>query len=99
MKFNEDTVVEFLRSNGYNVNEAIDYILEYCGVDQPQRTLPSMKTKITTSSYTLPKSRVRYFVSERHTGFDDRKEGGACGSLSSGASEGVLQHLEGSASS
>ena len=35
MKFNEDTVVEFLRSNGYNVNEAIDYILEYCGVDQP----------------------------------------------------------------
>lgn len=60
MKFNEDTVVEFLRSNGYNVNEAIDYILEYCGVDQPQRTLPSMKTKITTSSYTLPKSRREF---------------------------------------
>ena len=71
MKFNEDTVVEFLRSNGYNVNEAIDYILEYCGVDQPQRTLPT-KTKITTSSYTLPKSGCYGFVSSRHTGVDDR---------------------------
>ena len=53
MDFDEDTIVEFLRSNGYDVNEAIDYIMEFCGQDQPVAPVPSIIPHV---SYTVPQS-------------------------------------------
>ena len=53
MHFDEDTIVEFLRSNGYDVNEAIDYIMEYCGRDEPPALAPSIVPRV---SYSVPQS-------------------------------------------
>ena len=53
MHFDEDTIVEFLRSNGYDVNEAIDYIMEFCGQDEPPVLAPSIVPRV---SYSVPQS-------------------------------------------
>ena len=53
MHFDEDTIVEFLRSNGYDVNEAIDYIMEFCGRDEPPALGPPIVPRV---SYSVPQS-------------------------------------------
>ena len=57
IEFDEDTVVEFLRSNGYDIQEAIDFIMEAGALKQPA-PLPAVSSysPVTTSKYTVPAS-------------------------------------------
>ena len=49
MKYDEDTIVELLRSNGYNVDEAIDFIMD-SGVTvddmRPKPVAPKIEPKV-----------------------------------------------------
>ena len=61
INYDEDKVVEFLRSNDYNVEEAIDFIMDNCvsvvtPIAQPVPTVKATKPVITQSSFTLPPS-------------------------------------------
>ena len=77
IEFDEDTVVEFLRSNGYDIQEAIDYIMEFGPRKKPTPppAIPSY-TPVTTSKYTVPTSEFsRVFeVMIRYSCFCNRKE-------------------------
>lgn len=49
MKYDEESVVELLRSNGYNVDEAIDFIIDNgISVDEikPKPIVPKMEPKV-----------------------------------------------------
>ena len=61
IQYNEDTVVEFLRQNDYNVEEAIDFIMDNGAcVDTPSpEPLPKIiqtKAPVVKSLYTPPSS-------------------------------------------
>lgn len=56
VEFDEDTVVEYLRSNDYDVQDAIDFILENGARKEAKpEPLKVNKQPITTSNYTVPK--------------------------------------------
>ena len=77
IEFDEDTVVEFLRSKGYDVQEAIDFIMEAGALKQPTPPpVVSSYSPVTTSNYTLPASAFTYVYDliSRYSCFCDRKE-------------------------
>lgn len=61
IEYDDESVVEFLRSNDYNVEETIDFIMDNgCCTSKPIKTpeIPKVEKKpiAVKSSYTLPAS-------------------------------------------